>query len=221
MRILFMGTPQFAAVSLQRLVEDGHDICGVFTKPDVQKGRGMKLAFSEVKTTALRFGLPVFQPATLKDEQAVKEIAALSPELIVVVAYGKILPKAILDIPKYGCINIHGSLLPKYRGSAPIQWSVINGEPVAGVTAMYLAEKMDAGDMISSRSIPIGKDDTSGDVFEKLAPVGAELLSETVSMIASGTAVRTPQNDDEATYAPMITKDISPIDWNIHRYQHC
>jgi methionyl-tRNA formyltransferase len=213
MRILFMGTPDFAERSLSELYDRGYEICGVFTQPDKPKNRGMKLEESPVKKLALSHGTPVFQPVKMRDGEAMGVIRELEPELIAVVAYGKILPKDILDYPKYGCINIHGSLLPKYRGAAPIQWAVLNGDRVTGVTSMFMAEAMDAGDIIFTRETEILPDETSGELFDRLSVMGAELLCETVDAIERGTATRTPQNDDEATLAPMIDKSLCPIDW--------
>lgn len=213
MRILFMGTPDFAVPSLEALIGAGHEITGVFTQPDKPKNRGMKLEESPVKKLALAHGTQVFQPGKMRDGEAMGIIRELQPELIAVVAYGKILPKDILDYPKYGCINIHGSLLPKYRGAAPIQWSVLNGDRVTGVTSMYMAEAMDAGDIIFTRETEILPEETSGELFDRLSVMGAELLCETIDAIENGTAERTPQNEDEATLAPMIDKSLCPIDW--------
>lgn len=208
-----MGTPEIAATCLRRLYEDGHDIAAVYTKIDTPKNRGMKLLPSPVKEFALAHDLPVIQPMTFKDDAVVEELAALKPELICVVAYGKLLPKAVLDIPKYGCINIHASLLPKLRGAGPIQWSILNGAPETGVTAMYLSEGMDEGDMIDKMTTPISETDTTETLTVRLADLGAELLSRTVNAIGEGTVTRTPQDPKEATYAPMLKKDMAPIDW--------
>lgn len=213
MRVLFMGTPDFAAASLARLYNDGITVCGVFTQPDRPKNRGMKLAMSPVKTLALAHDTPVYQPDTLRGDAAVEIIRALAPDLIAVVAYGKILPKDILAIPPMGCVNIHGSILPKYRGSAPIQWAVLNGDLVTGVTAMYMAEGMDTGDIIAIKTTEIGENETAGELFDRLKVIGGTLLSETISAIATGTARRTPQDETVATYAPPLTKDMCPIDW--------
>jgi len=209
-----MGTPEFAVNSLKRLYEDGHDIAGVFTQADKPRNRGMKLSFNPVKELALSYDIPVFQPLTLKDGTSAGIIKELDCELIVVVAYGKILPKEILDIPPLGCINIHGSILPKYRGAAPIQHAILNGEKETGVTSQFISEKMDAGDIIFIKKILIDENDTSEDLFSKLSILGAELLSETVSAIKLGTALRKQQNHNEATYAPLLKKEMSPIDWN-------
>ncbi len=214
MRILFMGTPAFAAVCLQRLIDDGADLIGVYTKPDTPKNRGMKLAISEVKATALAHGLPVFQPATFRSPETVEQVRGLRPDLIVAVAYGKILPQSVLDIPPCGCINIHGSILPALRGAAPVQWAVLQGLTETGVTAMYLNAGMDEGDIIAVRKTSISESETSGELMERLAVLGAELLSDTVKAIAAGTAGRTPQDPAKATYAPMLTKALCPIDWN-------
>lgn len=208
-----MGTPDFAVPSLARLIEDGGEIAGVFTQPDKPKGRGYKLAPPPVKELAQRYGLPVYQPEKVRGGEALAVLKDLAPELLVVVAYGKILPKEILDLPTLGCINVHGSLLPKYRGAAPIQWSVLNGDAYAGVTTMYLAEGMDTGDMILSRSTPIGENETSGELYERLAAIGAEALSETVALIAQGKAPRIPQDDALSSYAPMLDKEAAKIDF--------
>lgn len=213
MRIVFMGTPAIAAACLRRIHEDGCDIVGVYTKPDTPKNRGMKLSVSEVKAYAQEAGLPVFQPANYKDSETVDALRALKPDLILVVAYGRILPQAVLDIPPLGCVNIHASLLPALRGSGPVQWSILNGLDETGVTAMYLVEEMDAGDMIASRKTPIDPMETSAELMARLAELGADLLSETVRAIAAGTARRTPQDASQVTYAPMLSKDMAPVDW--------
>lgn len=214
MRIIFMGTPDFAVPSLNCLVEAGHEVCGVFTQPDKPKGRGYALTPSPVKVLAQEKGLPVYQPATLRTEEAVELIKSLDPELIVVVAYGKILPKSVLDIPPCGCVNVHGSLLPKYRGAAPIQWSVINGDSYAGVTTMLMAEGIDTGDMLLTERTEIGPEETSGELHDRLAQIGAKLLVKTVQALRDGTVQRRPQNDAESCYAPMLTKELARIDWS-------
>ena len=209
-----MGTPDFACPSLERLYGAGYDICGVFTQPDKPKNRGMQLAPPPVKVLAESHGTPVYQPKTLRDGDATALIRSLAPELIVVAAYGKILPKDILDIPPYGCINVHASLLPKYRGAAPIQWAVLNGDETTGVTIMHMAEGMDTGDMIATRQTEIGPRETSGELFERLKDLGADLLVETIQTIADGTATRTPQDDTQATLAPLLSRDMSPVNWD-------
>jgi methionyl-tRNA formyltransferase len=208
-----MGTPEFAVPSLRRLREDGHLICGVFTQPDKPKNRGMKLQVSPVKEYALTYDLPIFQPVSWKDGSAVDMARSCDPELIVVVAYGKILPKALLDLPRKGCINVHASLLPRYRGAAPINWVILNGEEETGVTIMELTEELDAGDMLSAERTKIGPEETSEELYHRLKDLGAGLLSGTVRQIADGTAVRTPQNHADATYAPMLSRDMSAMDW--------
>lgn len=213
MRVVFMGTPAFAATCLRRIAGEC-DIVGVYTKPDTPKNRGMKLAESEVKQLARELGLPVFQPNGFKDDQTVEELRALQPDLIVVVAYGKILPQRVLDIPRLGCINIHGSILPALRGAAPVQWAVLLGLPETGVTAMFLSAGMDEGDIIDVRKTALSPDESAGALMDRLAVLGAELLSDTVKSIFAGTAQRTPQDNALATYAPMLTKALSPIDWN-------
>lgn len=214
MRIVFMGTPDFAAVSLAALIDAGHDIAGVFTQPDKPKNRGMKLTVSPVKALAEEKGIPVYQPVKLRDGTALEIMKGLAPELVVVVAYGRILPDDILAVPPLGCINIHGSLLPKFRGAAPIQRAVLSGDKVTGVTSMYLASEMDAGDIIYTAETEIGELETSGELFDRLSVMGAELLCKTVTDIGNRTAPRTPQNHAEATYAPPLSKEESSIDWS-------
>jgi len=209
-----MGTPEFARKPLERLYEDGHDIAGVFTQADKPKNRGMKTSAGPVKELALSHGTPVFQPATLKDGEALRILTELRCDMITVVAYGKMLPKEILELPPFGCINIHGSLLPKYRGAAPIQHAIINGETETGVTSQYMAEEMDAGDILYTKKTSISETDTSADLFGRLSLLGAELLSETVFAVSSGEAVRIPQDRSEATYAPLLTREMSPVDWS-------
>ena len=212
MRILFMGTPDFAAVSLKRLVEDGHEICGVFTQPDKPRNRN-KVTFSPVKEYALSQGLAVYQPTKLRDGTALELVRSLAPELIVVVAYGRILPKDILDVPPLGCVNVHASLLPKYRGSAPINWAMLNGDTETGVSIMYMAEELDAGDVILTAKTPIDPEEDLPSLWDRLAKVGAEALAEALPLLAAGTAPRTPQDAAQATFAPMLSRELSPIDW--------
>lgn len=214
MRIVFMGTPDFAVPSLKQLIEDGHEIVGVFTQPDKPKNRGMKLTPSPVKVVALEHEIPVYQPTTLKAEEPFEALAALAPELIVVAAYGKILPKRFLDLPSKGCINVHSSLLPRYRGAAPINWAILNGESETGVTIMYMAEGLDTGDIISQRSTAIDPDETVESLHDRLADIGAQLLGETVIAIDAGTASRIPQDDEQSCYAPMLSRELSPIDFS-------
>lgn len=214
MRIVFMGTPDFAAASLKKLIDEGFEIAGVFTQPDRPKGRGMELSFSPVKELALENRLPVFQPAKMRDGEALKTLQALQPDILAVVAYGKILPDDILALPKYGAVNVHGSLLPKYRGAAPIQWAVLNGDKITGVSTMYLASEMDTGDVIYTDETEIGEYETSGELFERLMEMGAELLVKTLRAIENGTAPRTPQDHSQASYVSTLDKTISPIDWN-------
>lgn len=213
MRILFMGTPEFAVASLRRLVEAGHTICGVLTQPDKPRNRGHKVTFSPVKEYALSVGLDVYQPVTLRDEAALELVKGLAPELTVVAAYGKLLPEAILAVPPLGSINVHSSLLPKYRGAAPINWAILNGEETTGVSIMYMAKALDAGDVILQKSTPIGPDEDALALTARLAQLGAEALSETVAALAAGTAARTPQNEAEMTYAPMLGRELSAMDW--------
>lgn len=214
MKILYMGTPDFAVLPLQKLIEDKHEIVGVITREDKPKGRGMKVVMTPVKEYALTQSIPVFQPTTLKDNAIAELLSELAPELIVVVAYGKILPKYILDFPKFGCINLHGSLLPKYRGSAPIQHAVLNGDKVSGVSTMLMNEGMDTGDILMMREVAIEGDDTSESLFDKLSVVGSELLTETVALHSEGKLTPIAQDESEATYAPPILKENAKICWN-------
>ena len=215
MRVVFMGTPDISATCLRRLVEEKYDVIGVYTKPDMPKNRGMKLVMSETKTYAVSQGLPVYQPASFRDDAVVEELRSLAPDVIAVVAYGKILPQRVLDIPKYGCINIHASILPKLRGSGPVQWAILNGEKETGVTAMYMAAEMDAGDIIEIRKTPIEPYDNAQSLLDRLAGIGAELLCDTLRAVQAGTVTRTPQDASEATFAPMLTKALCPIDWTM------
>jgi len=214
MRILFMGTPSFAVPSLKALVEAGHEICGVFSQPDKPKNRGMKLFPTPVKEYALSENLPVFQPVKLRDGTALAKIREWEPELIVVAAYGRILPDDILDYPSKGCINVHSSLLPKYRGAAPINWAILNGEEETGVTIMHMASELDAGDIILQRAIPVGQDETAEELTARLADLGAALLLEAVAQIENGTAVRVQQEHEKHTLAPMLSKELSPMDFS-------
>lgn len=213
MRILFMGTPEFAVASLRCLVEEGHTICGVLTQPDKPRNRGHKVTFSPVKEYALSQSLPVYQPTTLRDGEALELVRGLAPELTVVAAYGKLLPEEILAVPPLGSINVHSSLLPKYRGAAPINWAILNGEKTTGVSIMYMAKALDAGDVILQKSTAIGPDEDAPALTARLAELGAEALSETVAALAAGTATRTPQDELEMTYAPMLSRELSPMDW--------
>ena len=209
-----MGTPDFASASLKKLIDEKFDVVGVFTQPDKPKGRGMELCASPVKELALENGLPVFQPVKMRDGTALAQIKALEPDILVVVAYGRILPDDILAVPKYGAINVHGSLLPKYRGAAPIQWAVLNGDKITGVTTMYLASEMDTGDIIYTAETEIGEYETSGELFDRLKDMGAELLVKTLRDIDAGTAPRAPQDHSKASYVTMLDKSICPIEWN-------
>lgn len=214
MRIVFMGTPDFAAESLRALLDSGFEVCAVFTQPDKPRDRGMKECFSPVKELALSRGLRVCQPATLRGGEAAETLRELRADLLVVVAYGKLLPDDVLAVPPLGAINVHGSLLPAYRGAAPIQWSVLNGDQSTGVTTMYLAHDMDAGDIIYQSETPIGEYETAGELFDRLALLGAELLVRTLRDIEAGTAPRVPQDHSRATYVKQLDKSVCPIDWN-------
>ena len=213
MKIVFMGTPDFAKESLEAVYNAGYEILGVVTNPDKPKGRGMKLVASPVKEYAISKNLKIYQPEKVrKNVEFIEEIKKLKPDVMCVVAYGKILPKELLDIPTLGCINVHGSLLPKYRGAAPIQWAVINGDKTTGITTMYMDVGMDTGDMILSKEVEIGDNETTGELWERLSKLGAELLVETLDKIEKGTAPRIPQGED-FSMAPMLDKEMSKIDW--------
>lgn len=214
MKILFMGTPDFAKESLEAVYNAGYEMLGVVTNPDRPKGRGMKLVASPVKEFAISKNLKIYQPEKVRNNvEFIEEMKSLEPDVICVVAYGKILPQEILDIPELGCINVHGSLLPKYRGAAPIQWAVLNGDKVTGITTMYMDSGMDTGDMILKEEVEIGPDETTGELWDRLSKVGGELLVKTLEQIENGTAPRIPQSDD-FTMAPMLDKEMSKIDWN-------
>lgn len=213
MRILFMGTPDFALKSLKALYEAKYDIIGVVTNIDKPKGRGMKLVASPVKEYALEKGLPIYQPQKVRNNvEFLEEIKKLNPDLICVVAYGKILPQELLDIPKYGCVNVHGSLLPNYRGAAPIQWAVLNGDKTTGITTMFMNAGMDTGDMLLKQEVEIGEDETTGELWDKLTKIGGELLVKTLDLIEQGKTPREKQGED-FTMAPMLSKEMAKIDW--------
>ncbi|ACX64233.1 methionyl-tRNA formyltransferase [Paenibacillus sp. Y412MC10] len=214
MNIVFMGTPAFAVPSLEMLIAEGYTIAAVVTQPDRPQGRKKVLTPTPVKEAALRHGIPVLQPQRLRNPEAVAELAEYKPDLIVTAAYGQILPKSVLDMPALGCLNVHGSLLPAYRGGAPIQRSIINGEPVTGITLMYMAEGLDTGDMIARTEVPIEDDDTAGTMFEKLSQAGAELLRRELPRLVKGRVEAEPQDDSKATYAPNLTRDDEKIDWS-------
>ncbi len=214
MKILFMGTPDFALFSLKAIAASHHTVVGVVTQPDKPKGRGYVLTPPPVKVFAMEQGYEVFQPETLKDESFAQLLCTLNPDIIVVVAYGKILPKSVLDFPKYGCINVHGSLLPEYRGAAPMQRAIIDGKKFTGVTTMYMAEGLDTGDMLLCDTVKIEQDDNFEDIHDKLGECGANLLLRTLEAIECGGAVRTPQDDSKATYAAKITKETAAIDFS-------
>lgn len=212
MRIVFMGTPDFAVPSLQALIDAGHDVCAVYTQPDKPQGRKQILTAPPVKTLALEHDIPVFQPNTLKNEDEQARLRELAPEVIIVVAYGKLLPKAVLDIPPHGCINVHGSLLPRWRGAAPIQWAVIAGDEMAGVTTMKMAEGLDTGDMLLTYETKVGEKETAGELFDRLAQSGAELLTQTLVKLDEITP--RPQDDAQSCYAHMLDKQMAVIDWS-------
>ena len=214
MRIVFMGTPDFAAASLQKLIDEKYDIAAVFTQPDKPRNRGMSLSFSPVKELALQNGLDVYQPTKLRDGSFTELLRSLKPDVLVVVAYGRILPEDALSVPTYGAVNVHSSLLPKYRGAAPVQWAVLNGDTVTGVSTMYLAPEMDTGDVIFTEKTEIGEFETSGELFDRLMVTGAELLHKTLRAIENGTAPRSKQDESQASYVTMLDKSMSPIDWS-------
>lgn len=213
MRLLFMGTPDFAATILEKLIQSKHEIIGVVTQPDKQKGRGREISFSPVKELALKHGLTVYQPVKAKEEDFLSIVKDLSPEVIVVAAFGQILPKILLDIPKKGCINVHASLLPKYRGAAPIQYSIIDGEEETGITIMHMDVGIDTGDMILQVKLPIAKEETGGSLFDKMALLGGDAIIEALQKIEDNIALRIPQDNDKATYVKMISKEMGKIDF--------
>lgn len=214
MKIIYMGTPDFAVPCLERLVRDGFDVCCVVTQPDKPQGRKQVLTPSDVKVKALELGLEVYQPATLRTDDAYEYLKKFEPDYIIVAAYGKILPENILDLPKYACINVHGSLLPKYRGAAPIQRSVLAGDKVTGVTTMLMAQGLDTGDMLLKAEYEIGENETSGEVFDALAAMSPELLIETIDKFTKGEIIPEKQNESEATHAAMLSKEEAVIDWS-------
>ena len=213
MNIIFMGTPDFAVPTLEKLISSEHTVSAVYTQPDKPRGRKMVLTPPEVKVVAIENNIPVYQPTTFKDEQVMAQLSDLKPDVIVVAAYGKLLPKSVLDLPKYGCVNVHGSLLPKYRGAAPIQRAVLDGEKVTGVTTMQMAEGLDTGDMLLTYETEILPDETSGELFDRLAIAGADLLLDTLTALQNGTVTPKQQDDSLSTYAKMIDKSMCPIDF--------
>lgn len=213
MNMIFMGTPEFAVPCLERLIADGHHISLVVTQTDKRQGRGQRLLPPPVKACALQHGIPVLQPDTLKSEEVQETLRTYRPELIVVVAYGKILPRAVLEMPTHGCINVHASLLPRYRGAAPIQWAVLNGEAESGVTTMYMDVGLDTGDMLMTDRCEIEPNLTAGELHDRLMVRGAELLSRTIEKLENGSIRRTPQNDADSCYAPMLDKSLCPLDF--------
>ena len=214
MRVVFMGTPDIAATCLKRILDEGFDVVGVYTQPDRPKGRGMKMVFSPVKELALANQIPVFQPENFRADEDVQALQDLKPDVFAVVAYGRILPQRVLDIPALGAVNIHASLLPQYRGSAPYQWAVLDGLQETGVTAQYMALKMDAGDVIDAVKTPIGENETAGELLDRLAVLGAELLRDVLHRFESGRPEGVPQEESTVTYAPMLDKAMCPIDWS-------
>jgi methionyl-tRNA formyltransferase len=213
MKIMFMGTPDFAATILDKLIQAGHEVIAVITQPDKQKGRGHEVSFPPVKELALKHGLTVYQPVKVREAEFLKTVEELAPEIIVVAAFGQILPKALLDIPQFGCINVHASLLPKYRGAAPIQYSIIDGEEETGITIMQMGVGMDTGDIILQAKLPIASDETGGSLFDKLAILGGTLIIEALTKIENKTAVRITQDHDKATYVKQISKEMGKLDF--------
>ena len=219
MRIVYMGTPDFAVPTLESLIKGGHQVIAVVTQPDKPKGRGKAVLMTPVKEKALEYEIPVYQPVKARDPEFIELLKELNPDAIVVVAFGQILPKAILDIPKYGCINVHASLLPKYRGAAPIQWAVIDGEEVSGVTTMLMDEGLDTGDMLEKIEYVLDKKETGGSLFDKLSTMGGELILSTLEKLENGTITRTPQGEATTSYAKMLNKSMGKIDWNMSAVQ--
>ena len=219
MRVVFMGTPDIAATCLKRIMADGFQVVGVYTQPDRPKGRGMKLVASPTKEVALAAGIPVFQPENFKEDETIEQLKALQPDVCAVVAYGRILPQKALDVPKLGCVNIHASLLPQYRGSAPYQWAVLDGLKETGVSAQHMVLAMDAGDVIDVEKTPIGENETAGELLDRLAVLGGELLSRTLKKFESGRPAGIPQDESQISYAPMLDKSMCPIDWTKPAYK--
>ena len=215
MRIVFMGTPDFSVPTLESLVKGGHEVLAVVTQPDKPKGRGKSVLMTPVKEKALELGIPVYQPVKVREPEFMEVLKGLDAEVFVVVAFGQILPKEILEMPRYGCVNVHASLLPRYRGAAPIQWAVIDGEAVSGVTTMLMDEGLDTGDMLEKAEIPLDKEETGGSLFEKLSLLGGELILSTLEKLQNGTAVRTPQGEPDTPYAKMLKKSMGQIDWSM------
>ena len=215
MKIVFMGTPDFAVSTLESLVKGGHEVIAAVTQPDKPKGRGKAVQYTPVKEKALEYEIPVYQPVKARDPEFVELLKGMDPDVIVVVAFGQLLPKAILDIPKYGCVNVHASLLPKYRGAAPIQWAVIDGEEVSGVTTMLMDEGLDTGDMLEKAEIVVDEKETGGSLFDKLSALGGELILSTLEKMENGTITRTPQGDSTTSYAKMLKKTMGEIDWHM------
>lgn len=214
MRAVFMGTPEIAATVLKSVLASRHEVIAVVTQTDKPKGRGHEMAFPPVKEVALKAGIPVLQPQRARDEAFIEELRALNPDIILVAAYGKLLPKAILDMPKFGCINVHASLLPKYRGASPIQWAVLNGDEKSGVTIMHMAETMDTGDIIMTEEVVLAKDETAGTLHDKLADIGGPLLVTAMDALETGRAPRIRQNDEEATHVTMLDKTMGNMDFS-------
>jgi len=213
MKVVYMGTPEFAVPCLEMLINSKHEVIGVFTQPDKPSGRGQKVNITPVKEKALEHNIPIYQPITLKNEDIINEIKNLNPDIIVVVAYGQILPKEILQIPKYRCINVHASILPKYRGAGPINWAIINGEKNTGITTMYMDVGLDTGDMLIKEEVEIGNDETAGELHDRLMVLGAKVLQKTINLLEINKINSIPQDNNKSSYAPMLTKELGKIDW--------
>lgn len=213
MRVVFMGTPEIAATCLKKIIADGFEVVGVYTQPDRPKGRGMKMVFPPVKDVAIAGNIPVFQPENFREDETVEQLKALQPDVVAVVAYGRILPQRVLDIVPKGFINIHASVLPQYRGSAPYQWAVLDGLKETGVSAQFMVHEMDAGDVVGVAKTPIGPDETAGELLDRLAVLGADLLSETLTKFNKNELIPVPQDESKVTMAPMLDKTMCPIDW--------
>lgn len=214
MRVIFMGTPDFAVGTLEEILAAGHEVVLVVSQPDKAVGRSKALKYTPVKACALAHGIEVYQPERVRNEECIEYLRSYEPDIIIVEAFGQLIPKAILDMPRYGCVNVHASLLPKYRGAAPIQWAVINGDPVTGVTTMRMDEGLDTGDMIMKREVALRENETGGSLFERLSEAGAKLCVETMAAIENGTAVYTPQDHEQATHTKKIYKEMGSIDWS-------
>ncbi len=214
MRVIFMGTPDFAVGTLEEIIKAGHEVVLVVSQPDKAVGRSKALRYTPVKACALEHGIEVYQPQKVRDSECIERLRTYHPDIIIVEAFGQIIPRAILDMPRYGCVNVHASLLPKYRGAAPIQWAVINGDAVTGVTTMRMDEGLDTGDMLISKSVEIGENETAEELHDRLSSLGSEVMRETIAELQAGNLHPVKQDNEKSTYAPILTKELSKIDWN-------